>query len=98
MRILRPIVFSQALLMVAGKSEMTEGSAVGAQLVGRHPRRREALSSKGYQGFWSSTGSSKSSAGAKKSAQAGDDPDRQGKRMDDQGMALAAFLDASCGS
>ena len=29
--------------MVAGKSEMPEGSAVGAQLVGRHPRRREAL-------------------------------------------------------
>src|SRR5438067_3573992 len=43
MRILRPIVFSQALLMMAGKSEMPEGSAVGAQLVGRHPRRREAL-------------------------------------------------------
>src|SRR6202048_396575 len=43
MRILRPIVFSQALLMVAGKSEMPKGSAVGAQLVGRHPRRREAL-------------------------------------------------------
>src|ERR1700726_1960971 len=43
MRILRPIVFSQALLMVAGKPEMPEGSAVGAQLVGRHPRRREAL-------------------------------------------------------
>src|SRR2546423_13476988 len=43
MRILRPIVFAQALLMVAGNSEMPEGSAVGAQLVGRHPRRREAL-------------------------------------------------------
>src|SRR4029077_5545131 len=43
MRILRPIVFSQALLMVAGKPEMLEGSAVGAQLVGRHPGRREAL-------------------------------------------------------
>jgi len=43
MRILCPIVFSPALLMVAGKSEMPEGSAVGAQLVGRHPRRREAL-------------------------------------------------------
>src|SRR5271169_3547278 len=43
MRILRPIVFSQALLMVAGKSEMPEGSAVGAQFVGRHPGRREAL-------------------------------------------------------
>src|ERR1700680_2612236 len=43
MRILRPIVFSPALLMVAGKSEMPEGSAVRAQLVGRHPRRREAL-------------------------------------------------------
>src|SRR5438874_5261426 len=43
MRILRPIVFSQALLMVAGKSEMPEGSAVGAQLVGLHPGRREAL-------------------------------------------------------
>ena len=43
MRILRPIVFPQALLMVAGKPEMLEGSAVGAQLVGRHPRRCEAL-------------------------------------------------------
>src|SRR4029077_19165330 len=43
MRILRPLVFSQGLLMVAGKSEMPEGSAVGAQLAGRHPRRREAL-------------------------------------------------------
>src|ERR1700730_12646583 len=43
MRILCSIVFSQALLMVAGKSEMSEGRAVGAQLVGRHPRRREAL-------------------------------------------------------
>ena len=31
------------LIMVAGKSEMPEGSAVGAQLVGRHPGRREAL-------------------------------------------------------
>src|ERR1700737_2626275 len=29
--------------MVAGKLEMLEGSAVGAQLVGRHSRRREAL-------------------------------------------------------
>ena len=29
--------------MVAGKPEMPEGSAVGAQLVGRHPSRREAL-------------------------------------------------------
>src|ERR1700682_147640 len=43
MRILRPIVLPQALLMVAGKPEMLEGSAVGAQLVGRHSRRREAL-------------------------------------------------------
>src|SRR6185295_19704102 len=43
MRILRPIVCSQALLMVAGKPEMPEGSSVGAQLVGRHPGRREAL-------------------------------------------------------
>src|SRR6267142_3899234 len=43
MRINRPIVLSQALLMVAGKSELPEGSAVGAQLVGCHPRRREAL-------------------------------------------------------
>jgi hypothetical protein len=43
MRILRPIVFSQTLLMVAGKSEMPERSAVGAQLVGRHPDWREAL-------------------------------------------------------
>ena len=29
--------------MVAGKPKMPEGSAVGAQLVGRHPLRREAL-------------------------------------------------------
>src|SRR5438552_13348819 len=43
MRILRPIVLSQALLVVAGKPEMPEGSAVGAQLVGCHPRRRETL-------------------------------------------------------
>ena len=43
MRILRPIVFSQALLMVARKPEMLEGSAVGAQLVGRHLRRRKTL-------------------------------------------------------
>src|SRR5258708_6582568 len=43
MRILRPIVLPQALLMVAAKPEMLEGSAVGAQLVGRHPRRRESL-------------------------------------------------------
>jgi hypothetical protein len=42
MRILRPIVFSQTLLMVAGKSEMAEGSAVGAQLVGRLRRTRAA--------------------------------------------------------
>src|SRR5258705_10643557 len=32
MRILRPIVFSQALLMVAGKSETPEGSAVERNL------------------------------------------------------------------
>ena len=37
------LFWSQSLLMVAGKSEMPEGSAVGAQLVGRHPPRREAL-------------------------------------------------------
>src|SRR6266481_8904095 len=43
MRILRPIVLSQALFMAAGKPEMLEGSAVGAQLVGRPSRRREAL-------------------------------------------------------
>ena len=42
MRILCPIVFSPALLMVAGKSEMPEGSAVGAQLVGRLRRTRAA--------------------------------------------------------
>ena len=29
--------------MMAGKPEIAEGSAVGAQLVGRDPRRREAL-------------------------------------------------------
>ena len=40
MRILRSIVLSQALLMVAGKSEMPEGSAVRPQLVGRHLFRR----------------------------------------------------------
>src|SRR6201987_3796040 len=39
MRILRPIVCSPALLMVAGKPEMPKGSAVGAQLVS-------------YQQFW----------------------------------------------
>src|SRR5436190_4340662 len=43
MRILRPMVLTQALLMVAGKPEMPEGSAVRAQLVGRHLFRREAL-------------------------------------------------------
>src|SRR6266436_8140177 len=43
MRILGPIVLTQALLMVAGKPEMPEGSAVRAQLVGRHLFRREAL-------------------------------------------------------
>src|ERR1700704_1835849 len=43
MRILGPIVLPQALLMVAGKPKMLEGRAVGAQLVGRHPLRREAL-------------------------------------------------------
>ena len=32
MRILGPIVLSQALLMVAGKPKVAEGSAVGAQL------------------------------------------------------------------
>ena len=43
MRILGPIVLSQALLMVAGKPELPEGSAVRAQLVSRHLFRREAL-------------------------------------------------------
>ena len=43
MRILGPIVFAQALLMVAGKPEVPEGSAVRPQLVGRHLFRREAL-------------------------------------------------------
>src|SRR5258707_1969197 len=43
MRIFGPIVLPQALLMVAGKPKMLEGRAVGAQLVGRHPLRREAL-------------------------------------------------------
>src|SRR5713101_6460080 len=43
MRILGPIVLPQALLMVAGKPKMQEGSAVGAQLVSRHFLRREAL-------------------------------------------------------
>src|SRR5436189_4914147 len=43
MRILGAIVFVQALLMVAGQPEMPEGSAVRAQLVGRHLFRREAL-------------------------------------------------------
>jgi hypothetical protein len=33
----------QALLMMAGKPKMLEGRAVGTQLVGRHPLRREAL-------------------------------------------------------
>ena len=43
MRILGPIVLSQALLMVPGKPKMPEGSTVGAQLVSRHLFRREAL-------------------------------------------------------
>jgi hypothetical protein len=43
MRILGPIVLSQALLVVAGKPKMPKGSAVGAQLVSRHLFRREAL-------------------------------------------------------
>src|ERR1700720_1805037 len=43
MRVLGPIVLSQALLMVAGKPKMLEGSAVGAQPVSRHFFRREAL-------------------------------------------------------
>src|SRR5438270_11282584 len=43
MRILGPIVLTQALLMVAGKPEMPEGSAVRPQLVGRHLFRREPL-------------------------------------------------------
>src|SRR5437667_633383 len=43
MRILGPIVFAQALLMVAGKPEMPEGSAVRAQLVSCDLFRREAL-------------------------------------------------------
>src|ERR1700731_2836828 len=43
MRILGPIVLTQALLMMAGKPKMPDGSAVGAQLVSRHLLRREAL-------------------------------------------------------
>jgi hypothetical protein len=43
MRILDPIVLSQALLMVAGEPKMLEGGGVGTQLVSRHPVRREAL-------------------------------------------------------
>src|SRR5437879_8137704 len=43
MRILGPIVFGQALLMVAGQPEMPEGSAVRAQLVSCDLFRREAL-------------------------------------------------------
>src|SRR5258707_9532297 len=43
MRILGPIVLTQALLMVAGKPKMPDGSAVGAQLVSRYLFRREAL-------------------------------------------------------
>ena len=42
-RVLGPIVLSQALLMVTGKPEVLEGSAVGAQLIRDHPLRREAL-------------------------------------------------------
>jgi hypothetical protein len=41
--ILGPIVFSQALLMVAGKPKMLEGCGVGTQLVSRHPLRRETM-------------------------------------------------------
>src|ERR1700730_18468061 len=43
MRVLGPIVLSQALLMVTGKPEVLEGSALGAQLIRDHPLRREAL-------------------------------------------------------
>src|ERR1700730_17037945 len=43
MRVLGPIVLSQALLMVTGKPEVLEGSAVGAQLIRDPPLRREAL-------------------------------------------------------
>src|ERR1700738_85128 len=43
MRILRPIVGSENLLMVGGEPETPGGSAVGAQLVSRHPGRRKAL-------------------------------------------------------
>jgi hypothetical protein len=43
MRILGPIVLTQALLMVARKPKLPDGSAVGAQLVSRHLFRREAL-------------------------------------------------------
>ena len=43
MRVLGPIVLSQTLLMVTGKPEVLEGSAVGAQLIRDHPLRREAL-------------------------------------------------------
>src|SRR5438045_9591307 len=42
MRIFRPIVLTQALLMAAGKPEMPEGSAVRPQLVGRDLFRRKA--------------------------------------------------------
>ena len=42
MRILGPIVLTQALLMVAGKPEMPEGSAVRAQLVSCDLFRHEA--------------------------------------------------------
>src|SRR5207244_12818548 len=42
-RVLGPIVLSQPLLMVTGKPEVLEGSAVGAQLIRDHLFRREAL-------------------------------------------------------
>src|SRR5580693_3590346 len=42
-RVLGAIVLSQALLMVTGKPEVPEGSAVGAQLIRDHLFRREPL-------------------------------------------------------
>jgi hypothetical protein len=43
MRILRPIVFAKPLLMPIGQSQTLERATVGAQLVGDHNFRHEAL-------------------------------------------------------
>jgi len=42
-RVLSPIVLAKSLFMVARQPDLVEGRAVGAQLIGYHHLRREAL-------------------------------------------------------